>query len=110
MKTQNTLNNSIIKHNKRVQKNKREFKERESIRLQQIRRDYNKDKIIRNRICKDCHTIKCIYNGKDEEKCKYYHMFNSLYLTKEKKERKRAITIDSEEGKRYLKQLTVVRV
>lgn len=101
----NKVYNQIIKNNKQIQINKEKYRERELVRQRQIIKDHNKDKIRRSRICKDCHQVKCIYNGRDEDRCRFYYRFNALYLVEEKKERKRAITASSEEGKKHLERL-----
>ena len=97
----------IIKNNNKIKKNKERFREQESVRLRQILKDYNKDKIKRTRICKDCHLVKCDYNGRDNDLCRFYRRFNALYITtkKKKKKKKKAMTMYSGEGKKHLQRL-----
>lgn len=49
--------------------------------------------------------VKCDYNGKDNDLCRFYRRFNSLYMKIVKKEKKKVMTASSEEGKKHLERL-----
>ena len=67
-------------------------------------------KIRSYRICKDCYAVKCIWNGKKRPKCKFYDRYNSTDIAIEgKKTKERALTITSEEGRRYLESLPTTK-